>query len=551
MDPRKKPSGENKNLMWALLVSLAVLMGYDYYMGQNMPAQESKTLQALQAVQQGNVPGAPEAPQEMAQTKVATPEAQKSARVQLESQYLSGSIALTGGRLDDLVLPDHKVSKDEEELITLFAPSGEKVQFLDAGWQSSAVISPNGNTEWKAMSERLTVNSPLVLTWENKTGQRFERIFEVQENSYVIKVTDKVTNTGQTPVQLSHYAQLHKTQQEVKGGMYDPEMSTFFRFLGPQAFLDEVKYEADYDDLQDGQDVKVEGRKGWVGVTDRYFMSAILPNQQSTNTVRIQHSEAGGKDFFSMIVQGAVDVVYPNETREISYRVFAGPQVISEMEKENVTLEEAVDYGWFHFIARPIFDMVMFFDGYVSNLGVSIILGTLVLKILLFPLANKSYRSMAAMRKVQPKMVRLKEQYGDQRERMAMEMMALYKEHKVNPASGCWPMLVQIPIFFAFYKVILISFPFRHADFGGWIHNLSEMDPYFVLPVLMGVSMFVQQKLSPPPADPVQAQVMKFLPVIFTVMFAMFPAGLVLYWLTNNVLSIAQQWYITRQVEQE
>jgi YidC/Oxa1 family membrane protein insertase len=209
-----------------------------------------------------------------------------------------------------------------------------------------------------------------------------------------------------------------------------------------------------------------------------------------------------------------------------------------------------VNYCWFDFIARPLYSMIMWFQSHVGNMGAAIILSTIVLKILLLPLANKSYRSMAKMKLIQPEMEKMKERYSDNREQMGMAMMELYKKHKVNPMSGCWPMLVQIPIFFAFYKTILISFEFRHAVFiEGWVNDLSAQDPFFILPVLMGLSMYVQQKLSPAMGDPTQQKVMRMLPIIFTVMFLFFPAALVLYWLVNNVLSILQQYILMRSME--
>jgi YidC/Oxa1 family membrane protein insertase len=244
-------------------------------------------------------------------------------------------------------------------------------------------------------------------------------------------------------------------------------------------------------------------------------------------------------------------VVAPGEVVEKNYRLYVGPQSMRELQKENFDLHRAVDFGWYHAIANIFHEVLLWLQDLVGNMGIAIILLTILIKIMLWPLASKSYRSMAALKKLHPKVEALKKKHGEnQRDKMAMEMMALYREHRVNPMSGCWPMLIQIPIFFALYKVVLISFEFRQAPFYGWIQDLSIADPFYVLPIMMGLTMVIQQRLSPPITDPVQQKVFKFMPILFTVMFLSFPAGLVLYWTVNSVLSIGQQWLITRRVEE-
>jgi YidC/Oxa1 family membrane protein insertase len=294
--------------------------------------------------------------------------------------------------------------------------------------------------------------------------------------------------------------------------------------------------------------LRESGRQGWVGMTTPYFMSALLPDQTDQHTATFRNTKVAGADFFSLDLQAPAVVVAPGQYVEKVTRLYAGPKKFDLLAAEGVALEQVIDYGWYHVIAKMFFDGLRAINGVVGNWGVSIIIMTIILKILLFPLANKSYKAMSEMKKLQPKMEQLRERYGDDREKMAQEMMALYRHHRINPMSGCWPMLIQIPIFFAFYKVILISFEFRQAPFFGWIQDLSIQDPFYVLPVLMGLTMVIQQRLNPPAADPVQQKVLQFMPVLFTVMFLWFPAGLVLYWTVNSVLSVAQQWWIMRRM---
>tara|TARA_R110000868_G_scaffold218576_2_gene469342 strand:+ start:265503 stop:267206 length:1704 start_codon:yes stop_codon:yes gene_type:complete len=552
-DPRqsKQPEGNN-GLLLAVFVAVAAMMGWEYFNPPVAPAASPVAVSSTPSIA-GVLPGSPEMQiSNDVHDLAATPSASSVERIALSNNVLTGGVALTGGRIDELLLSRYDIELKGEDRVSMFSSSGKRIHFFDAGWQSTAVPVPNGNTPWQAQGSSLTASSPLVLKWNNDRGQEFLRTFSLQNDAYTVRVVDEVINRSDEDVQIGHYAQIHKADGLEKGGEgYTAEQSTFYNFIGPEALIDGVKYESNYDDIKTDKKIKYTGEKGWLGIKSRYFLAALIPDQQSENTWQFKYSNVAGRDFYSVIVQTpqASRVAANGGIYTKSYSLYIGPNKRNEMAKESVGLEESVDYGWYQVISLPLYSMLMYFGNMFGNLGVAIILSTVVLKVLLLPLANKSYRSMARMKLITPEMEALKERLGDNREQMGLEMMKLYKKHKVNPASGCWPMLVQIPIFFAFYKVILISFEFRHAPFVGWIHDLSANDPFFVLPVLMGVSMFFQQKLNPPVADPIQRKVMSALPVIFTVMFAMFPAGLVLYWVVNNVLSIAQQWYIMRRLE--
>lgn len=553
MDPRRSKEQESGGLMPMILLTAVALFGWQYFQTPEKPEMvQENAVDTVQNSLSTNAVDAIGAPAMVgnATAKIAEAAAPVSVRIPVESHLVEGSIALTGGRLDELSLSKYHKELGGEEPVTIFSPSGYKTHFFDAGWQSASSDVPTGATVWKTSGEKLTPSTPLVLTYENAAGQTFTRTFTLEEDGYTVRIVDEVTNRGGAPLTLGHYAQIHKVH-DVKdaGGMYSPEQSTFYNFLGPLAYIDGVKHENDYEDVKTSRLFTNEGVQGWIGMKSRYFLAAIIPDQQNDEIWKTKYSRVNNQDFYSAIVQmpNAVNVSANGGTYTKSYRVYAGPNIRAEMAKEGVGLEESVDYGWFHIFALPIFKMIMWFNSWVGNLGVAIILGTIVLKLILFPLANRSYAAMAKMKKLQPELVKLREKHGDNREAAAMEMMSLYKKYKVNPMSGCWPMLIQIPIFFAFYKVILVSFEFRHAPFVGHIVDLSEKDPYFILPIIMGVTMYVQQTLNPSSGDPMQDKVMKLLPVIFTFMFLFFPAGLVLYWTVNNIFSVAQQWYIMKK----
>lgn len=359
-------------------------------------------------------------------------------------------------------------------------------------------------------------------------GRLWRRNYHLEPGSYVVEVEDRISGN----------ANLTLFRQVVERNP-DKEASTFYEFVGPVGMVADKLHEVAYKDLDDQGPVTLTGVGGWAGIMNRYFIAAILGDDRGNR----YYFKGDGLTYQAGILD--TGTVKDGE-RVFHSRLYIGPKSIPVMNKLGAGLERSVDFGWFAFIAKPLHDLLLFLYGYVPNYGWCIIILVVLIKLLFFWPTQKSYESMAGMRKLQPEMQRLKELYGDDRQKMGQEMMALYKKHKVNPMGGCLPIVIQIPVFFALYKVLLMSIEMRHAPFIGWINDLSYQDPYFVLPVLMGLSMLVQQRLNPKPPDPLQAKLMQFLPVFFTVMFLFFPAGLVLYWLVNNVLSIVQQWYVMK-----
>ncbi len=548
LSPQNDPS--RRNLIIAIAVSALILFGFEFYARMIAPPPPAieKTAGAEEKMADTNENGAPGAPQMAGESNAGTPAmattAAAQAPVDIEGSDLTGHFDLSGGKINNLLLTRYRHEKTGEPIHLLQPAGGDKARYFETGWLSREVAVPTGKTRWQAKGEEageaLSPANPLILTWENGNGQVFTRTITLERNNYTFVVADEVRNSGTTPVTLAPYA-----QNLITGADFDA--STFYLFQGPEGMVDDLKVEADYEDLLKTPVTK-EGRTGWAGVSDRYFLSAVIPPQNVAHTWRFQHAKAGGRDWFTTSVQGEAAALQPGETLVHTWRLYAGPKVIEILERQGANLDRAVDYGWFDFIARPLFHLLEWFHEHVGNWGYAIILVTILLKILLYPLAGRSYKAMSKMKKLQPKMEQLKEQYGDDREQFAIKMMNLYKEEKVNPASGCWPVLMQIPIFFAFYKVIFLSIEFRDAPFILWITDLSAADPFYVLPILMGASMWFQMRLNPPAPDPMQQKILMAMPIIFTFMFLSFPSGLVLYWLVNNVLSIGQQWWMMRKM---
>jgi len=541
MSQHQPNSEDNRNLLIAVLLCALIFLGFDYFRLKNAPPVPQQPVAKTAA--DAAIIGAP------ALAKAApVAEAEITKTLPFRSSNYDGRVALKGGRIDALNLNNYFTNLEEKAPVALFLPTGEKVFFFEAGWLGQNINTPNGEPLWHAASDKLPAADPLTLTWENGQGLQFQRTYVLNPEQYTITVTDGISNTSATPVTLTHYAQLHKgATPEVTKKM--ESQSTFTHYVGPEGVLAGKHQTIGYDELMKRGPQTFTTREGWVGVSEQYFLGAIIPEQQEMDkTATFRYTNVRGKNYFSVDVQGEAMTIPAGAYAENTYTLFAGPKKISLLQAQGAKLDLAVDFGWYHVIAKLFFDAMMWLYGLVGNLGLAVILMTILIKIALWPLAAKSYLAMSKMKKLQPKMMQLKEKYGDDRQALSIEMMALYRQHKINPASGCWPMLIQIPIFFAFYKMILISFEFRHAEFFGWITDLSAKDPYFVLPVLMGVTMLIQQKLNPPPADPIQAKVMGMLPIIFTVMFAMFPAGLVLYWTVNSILSVAQQYFVMRRL---
>ena len=386
----------------------------------------------------------------------------------------------------------------------------------------------------------------------------------------MFKVTQRVTNRGERSVALRPYGLISRTDT--------PDVFGFWILHeGLLGVFGETLKEVDYDDVSDADDGKIAQTSvgGWIGITDKYWLAALIPDQKASIASRFVHTLQDRRDKYQVDTLGDQQIVQPGETIEVSERLFAGAKEVRLLDAYEedlgiVNFDLAVDFGWFYFLTKPIFYVLEYFNRMIGNFGVAILLLTVLIKIAFFPLANKSYRAMSRLKKLQPEMMKIRDRFKEDRQRQNQEMMALYKKENANPVSGCFPILIQIPVFFALYKVLFVSIEMRHAPFFGWIQDLSAPDPLGILtafgliewsipeilqianigiwPLIMGGTMYLQQKLNPQPADPTQAKIFLMLPIVFTFMLGQFPAGLVIYWAWNNLLSIAQQWIIMRQM---
>ena len=494
-----------------------------------------------------------------------------SGRVAFNNSKIKGSINLAGALIDDLILMEFQETLDPtSQLIEFLNPLGsENSYYIDTGWVSSdsSIELPKISSIWEADRNSIGINDPVKLSWTNSQDITFEKIVSLDED-YLFNVDQRVINNSKKSFDLFPYG-LSKRQ-----GI--PEMQNFFILHeGPLSITDNVLEEYDYDDLKDKKKIKLSSIGGWIGMTDKYWQTAIIANQNEPIQQTYSYSFVENTDNFQTDLVGEKITISEGSSISHNLKLFAGPKIVSVIDKymeEHGVLEfdRSVDFGWFYFLTKPIFNVLQFIFSYVGNFGWSIILFTFLMRICFFPLAQQSFKSMAKMKKLGPEMQRLKEQYGDDKAGMQKEMMALYKREKANPIAGCLPILLQIPVFFALYKVLFVTIEMRHAPFIGWIHDLSAPDPLGLLtlfgffdwnvpgilqllnigiwPILMGISMFLQQKLNPAPVDKMQAKIFMFLPIVFTFVLGGFAAGLVIYWTTNNVLSMAQQYVIQRKI---
>jgi YidC/Oxa1 family membrane protein insertase len=578
---------DNRNLILAIVLSIVILFGFQHVYEIFYPKPDVPPAPSGQQAETGGAPGAVEQPPRPTADSVppsvpgsVPPPAVSKARdraealaagprVRINTPRLHGSISLVGARLDDLTLADfHETLDPKSPEVVLFSPRGTpNAYFTEVGWVSAAnagVAVPGPDTLWTADVDTLTPENPVTLTWDNGAGLTFKRVFAVDKD-FLFTVTQHVENTGDETVDLNPYQLVSRHGTPVVSGFY-------ILHEGPLGVFNGTLKEVDYDELQEVGSIEQTTTGGWIGITDKYWLAALAPMPQKTVNTRFVHQRVGDGDQYQVDVLGERVSIAPGETAQTQNRVFAGAKELrllqryeDEYQIDRLTL--AIDFGWFWFLTRPLSEVLIWANGWIGNFGVAILLLTVMIKIAFFPLANKSYKAMSQMRKLQPEMVKLRERFADDKARLNQEMMALYKHEKVNPTSGCLPMLIQIPVFFALYKVLFVTIEMRHAPFFGWIQDLSAPDPTTIFnlfglipwqppellmigiwPLVMGVTMYLQQKLNPQPPDPLQAKIFMLLPVVFTIMLARFPAGLVIYWTWNNILSIIQQWVIMRKM---
>ena len=501
-------------------------------------------------------------------------------RINIETPSVTGSINLQGAILDDLTLSNYKVSMEEgSKNIDLLSPDGTaNPYYIEFGWKAlnnQSTQLPNLETIWEADSSNLTPGNSVRLSWTSSENNTFIMNFTVDEN-YMFSVKQEVINNSSSKLEIYPYRLIKRINT--------PKTINFFILHeGLISLVNDELLEKGYDDLLDDCsssmpikdsfcDAKAQG--GWLGFTDKYWMSVLIPDPNEPINVNYRHGN-NGRDSYRMGYVGQVFNVAPGNSISYNGKVFAGAKkldILSQYDK-SLSIErftDSIDWGWFAFLTKPVSYAINSFYGYAGNFGLAIIAFTILMRLILFPLAHASFKSMAKMKKLQPEMQRLKETYPNDRQKMQQELMALYKREGANPVAGCLPILVQIPIFFSLYKVLFVTIEMYHAPFYGWIHDLSAPDPLGILtvfgliswdvpgalsiinigilPIIMGLTMWLQQKLNPAPADATQAKIFALLPFVFTFVLAGFAAGLVLYWSVNNILSIAQQWFIQRKI---
>jgi YidC/Oxa1 family membrane protein insertase len=591
-------SNDHKNTILAVVLSAAVLIAWQYFVGlpqmekqkqiqQQQQIQEQAAPRPAQPGQPGQAGQAGTAPQAQApgsQAGAAVPGAQAredvlaaSPRIAVETPALKGSISLRGGRVDDLALVKYRETVDPNSpAIVLLAPSGSPQPFYaEFGWvggPGSNAKLPDAQTVWKQEgSGALTVGNPVTLTFDNGAGLTFRRTISV-DDKYLFTLKDEVTNKTDSPITLFPYALIsrHGTPQTL--GYYILHEG-LIGVLGDQGLKEET-----YKSVEDKKVMNFDVTNGWLGITDKYWAATLLPDNNAHLKARFSAGSVGTAKTYQADYLLDAQTIAPNATGSANARLFAGAKEVAVVDGYDKALklnrfELLIDWGWFYFITKPLFWLIDVLFRFFHNFGLAILAVTVIIKIVFFPLANKSYASMAKMKAVQPQMMQIRERFADDKVKQQQALMELYKQEKINPLAGCLPILIQIPVFFALYKVLFVTIEMRHAPFFGWIKDLAAPDPtnlfslFGLLPepttylgptlgsflhlgiwaIIMGITMWVQMKLNPAPPDPTQKMIFDWMPVIFTFMLATFPAGLVIYWAWNNTLSVIQQSVIMKK----
>ncbi len=584
---------QNKNLILATALSLVVILAWFFLFPppkqetvEPEPAAvtETQTDSPALATEPAAAPGIATDTATGAVAGAGTADAveAEAQRLPIETDRLLGSILLTGGRIDDLKLKDYRVSiEPDSPIVQILDPvSSEQPYYALYGWAPGTGVGPEdvpgANTPWTVeQGDTLTTDTPVTLRWENPNGLIFRRTITVDED-FMFSVTQSVENTGAAPASLAPYGIIARRGEPVDRKKF------FILHEGVVAMADGTLTETDYSDMPDLEVVPAEGARaevmqvtenGWIGFTDHFWMTTLIPQAGTAFKAVAKYDDS--RDIYQTEAVLPTMTLAPGETGEVTTQLFAGAkewETIRDYQRAGVDrFIDSIDWGWFFFLTKPIFWVLHHLNQLIGNMGWSIICLTLLIKALLFPLAYKSYVSMAKMKELQPEMEKLKESAGDDRQKLQQGMMELYKKNKVNPASGCLPILLQIPIFFSLYKVIFVTLELRHAPWIGWIRDLSAPDPSSilnlfgllpfappdpgsflaiislgVLPILLGISMWLQQKLNPAPADATQAMIFAWMPWVFMFMLGSFASGLVLYWIANNTITFTQQYLIMR-----
>ncbi len=553
---------EGKNLILAISLSALVLIMWSIFFVPPPPTID-KNQNKIEKIQEKNDISSPSIETTKKIKTVSRAKSLKTTtRIPVENENIIGSISLTGGIVDDIIFKNYTQNINSEEKVILLSPNGlDEGYYIETGWASTNknIDLPNNKTEWSTVgNSKLTPNNPVTLKWTNDKQITFLKTIELDEK-FLFKVKQQIKNDGNNKYDFYPYAQIVRDKKPKVLGYYILHEG----FIG--VFDEELK-EEDYKDIEEKK-FTANSYSGWLGITDKYWITAIVPEKNRNFKSEFIYD----KNYRANFIQTEPIQSSPNQTISSEIRVFTAAKEVDVIDSyaKNQKIEKfdlTIDWGWFYFFTKPLFFVADYFFKLTGNFGFAIILITACIRLIFFPLANYSFRSMAKMKVLQPEMVRLKELHKDDKVKLQQEMMALYKREKVNPISGCLPVLIQIPFFFAIYKMLFVTIEMRQQPFFGWIQDLSARDPTSVFnlfglipwdpptflmigawPIMMGFTMYIQQKLNPTPPDPIQAKIFMFFPLFLTIVLAPFPSGLVVYWTINNILTMAQQWIIIKR----
>ena len=554
---------DNKNVFIAIALSMSVLLFWAAFFESPRPVKQN-TEQTQQQKSENTI--TPSINEPLKIKKISREDSLKnSKRIKIENDSVIGSMTLEGGLIDDISFKKHKQNLKNNLNVEFLNPAQiEEGFYVETGWTSigNKIKVPTKKSSWKVIGNKiLTDKNPVTLEWQNGNGIIFRKIIEL-DNKYLFKIKQEIQNKSNQSIDLYPYAQITRNK------IPDDIQNFYISHEGFIGVFDEELKEDDYDDIKEKKIIR-EANEGWLGITDKYWIAAIVPKTGENFKSTFLYKNGYKANY---ILNNPVKVK-PNSTNSSESRLFVAAKEVNTIDSYAADqkinkFDLVIDWGWFYFFTKPLFFIIDYLFKYSGNFGIAIVIITIGIRLIFFPLANYSFRSMAKMKAVQPEMMRLKELHKEDKVKLQQEMMSLYRKEKINPASGCLPVLIQIPFFFAIYKMLFISLEMRHQPFFGWIKDLSDKDPTTIFnlfglipwdppsfliigiwPILMGASMWVQQKLNPAPADPIQAKIFAFFPLFLTIILASFPSGLVVYWTINNILTIAQQWVIMRQTK--
>ena len=553
---------DNKNVFIAIALSMSVLLFWAAFFESPRPVNDNSVQQ------QNNNENiiTPNINETLKVNVISREDSIKSSeRIKIENDSIIGSMSLEGGLIDDISFKKHKQNLENNLNVQFFNPAQTEDGFyVETGWTSigNKIKVPSKKSIWKVNGNKILSDAnPVILQWNNDEGIIFKKKIEL-DNKYLFKITQQVQNNTSQPIDLYPYAQITRNK------IPDDIQNFYISHEGFIGVFDEELKEDDYEDIEENKIVR-EASEGWLGITDKYWMTAVVPKKGENFKSTFLYKDS----FKANYILNNPTTINASSNNSNEVRLFVAAKEVDTIDSYSANekidkFDLVIDWGWFYFFTKPLFFIIDYLFKYSGNFGIAIVIITIGIRLIFFPLANYSFRSMAKMKAVQPEMTRLKELHKEDKQKLQQEMMALYRKEKINPASGCLPVLIQIPFFFAIYKMLFISLEMRHQPFFGWIKDLSAQDPtslfnlfglipwdppsFLVIgiwPILMGASMWVQQKLNPAPADPIQAKIFAFFPIFLTIILASFPSGLVVYWTINNILTIAQQWVIMKKTK--